>query len=119
MKKRDIIIILVSVIAIVGLFLVGYSWMKKNDERMRHRGVFEIVRKYVEADTDFTSRYGAVTDMELSQEESFTVINNNEYHVPCVVSTESGQYLVWVDVDFWGEEAVFRYLSVDNISEKT
>lgn len=32
MKKRDIIIILVFIIAIVGLFLVGYSWMKKNDE---------------------------------------------------------------------------------------
>ena len=106
-------IIIALVIISIGLSALGYTAMKKHDQKIQNEARFDTVCKFVQSDSDFISQYGEIQKMALYEKESIVFVEDNICHIPCVITTNSEQtYLVWVEYDFSGEERVFKYVSI-------
>lgn len=91
------------------LFFAGYSALKSRDEKNRNLALFELAKKHILSDDNFSERYGEIISIEQYQDNPIKVLSRYKCQIPCVITVDSqDKLLVWLEYNFES----FNYVSI-------
>ncbi len=117
-KTKLAIIITVSSVLLVALWIVGYSALKANNDRLRDEGIMATILEHFERENEFSHKYGKVASVARAENEKITIIDKYHCKVPCVITMENGdKYSAVINCAFISSQKTeFEFESVNKLS---
>ena len=91
MKKKTIIILVISIIAFVCVWAIAYHYASSRISDIERRGYIEDARAFLSNDSEFLQKYGNIISFESNDDGPIASGRENEYYMDfhCITDKEN------------------------------
>ena len=112
MKRKRIIIVIISIILFYTICISGYIYMSKRMDNVERRGFILDAQEYLTTNEEFTQKYGKIVSFEAIDDEGPTPSekqDETEYYMDFRCVTEKEELLIRI-YHVWNDGWSFYYV---------